>query len=871
MAITADIYIEFIENHLTALKAGKYKFSGTQVLAGAGIGSGDNFSINLPDFEVKVEGERFNLNPKEIVSVFPPSNSLGHYSNVLPHIALDRDTLPWERMIAMSSDDNKQDRLEKLPWLALLVLNQDEVLTDKGEKPTSVKDQQEAEDGYVKTVSQLEKDTIKGNNWPPRLDDDEKKDEKFKVVYVKKEALKNLLPDDKGLYWLAHARKSRIGLKGVKAGQKIEVSNEKKVLVHSEIALRDNCSIHSGELEAGKYTIKVGSEEVDLQLKPSDQIGDETAIVVANRLPKEGTKSVIHLVSLEGRYKEEDGKFVFDFGDYDDAVPLVSLHHWSFTSLTEKETFRHILLHLNHPFLFGVNREGLPKTLTVEALKSGFLASRYPLSDQAKIVDQAIKELRDKDHCYYFGQSGAIYNAGGKKIADGNGSVPNDQAAATGLIPGHRLHETSTFGEVTAPQLWIKDGNRLYYLSEDKNTHRLLVHLIPTDDTTSLRLPSREGDRAQIEKANHFLQQGYVPLPHYFRRGGKSISWYRSPLLAGKAEKQIPDGQFPVHTADELLRYDKNYGMFDASYAAAWELGRLLCLKNKRISLSLYRWKRTHVRMLKSMEQQHLHPHLPFRANAPGKIVLPENVEKWISDISLLKGLPFSYLVPDEKMLPPESLRFFYLDPSWIASLVDGALSIGRVNKPHDEVVHKQMLVDSENIQQSEVVSGILLRSSVVKGWPNLQVNAYNHSFPEGSEDAKNENISEEKELFCLRRIRLSDNLLLCLFKGDLTVLDLHEKPETVHFGFHVEDTIDSALRYTKHPIQADGKESDTSLQPIGDHDYFDEKTRVIDPTILSQSIKEVKDIGYKNFTSAQFALSLIEGVSRVRFIAPKS
>ncbi|WP_097651059.1 hypothetical protein [Candidatus Chloroploca asiatica] len=130
------------------------------------------------------------------------------------------------------------------------------------------------------------------------------------------------------------------------------------------------------------------------------------------------------------------------------------------------------------------------------------------------------------------------------------------------------------------------------------------------------------------------------------------VSWYRSPLLAGKPGKQIPDEQFPVHTADELLRYDSTYGMFDTSYAGAWELGRLLCLQNTRISVSLYRWKRTHIRSLKAMEQQYLHPHLPFQANASEKIVLPDHVETWLSEISLLKGLPFRYLVPDERMLP---------------------------------------------------------------------------------------------------------------------------------------------------------------------------------------------------------------------------
>ncbi|MCP4418472.1 MAG: hypothetical protein GY805_17780 [Chloroflexi bacterium] len=30
-------------------------------------------------------------------------------------------------------------------------------------------------------------------------------------------------------------------------------------------------------------------------------------------------------------------------------------------------------------------------------------------------------------------------------------------------------------------------------------------------------------------------------------------------------------GEFPQKTADNLLRYDKTHGMFDVTYAAAWD------------------------------------------------------------------------------------------------------------------------------------------------------------------------------------------------------------------------------------------------------------------------------------------------------------
>lgn len=753
--IEAHIFLEFIENHLVSLKAGVYRFKGEQVLGGAGIGTNDKFSMPLAEYHVKVAGERFSINPSEIASVFPPNNSLGHFANVLPHIALSRETLPWERMINMSSNAATEQLLEKTPWMALLVLNPEEMRTDEDKQPDSVKDQMDAENGYVKKLSELS--SAGGAHWPPRLDEGDAADELVRVIYVDKAALQGLMPqDDSELRYLTHARQSRIGLtvEGLSGNVDVEIYDEKAALIHREtnLALKSGSplSLHCGTLKPGAYTINVlqagnlvSSES--LTILPSDSIGDEVAVVVANRLPQPGKKTIIHLVSLEERFDENAGSNVFNFTGYGDAVPLISLYSWSFTSLTEKETFRHILLNLN------------------------------------------------QDH-------------------------------------------------------------------------------LQQDDTPSLRLPKRIGDAPAIKTANRYLQQGYVPLPHFFRQGGKSVSWYRGPLLPGPPQMTILQDLFPVDTADELLRYHSAGGMFDASYAAAWELGRLLCLRNKRASQELYRWKRGHVQLLKTMEQQHLQAHLPFRANAPGKIVLPDVVENWLSDISLLKGVPFQYLVPDEKALPQESMRFFYIDPAWIACLLDGVMSIGRTNKGHDTMLHKQKLMDTADAAGQ--ICGLLIRSSVVKGWPNLQVNAYNYTFgSDNTEDQKNQPIPEEgpdgkpTAISCLRTERLSDDVLICLFDGAFNVLDIHEKPETVHFGFNTADEGAGSAPYYKSPFNREGKESGVKIDL--DNSLLNANTRRIRVKELFEKMKNTAGLGFdqNTFSSAQLALTLIEGVSMVRFI----
>ncbi|HEV2734462.1 MAG TPA: hypothetical protein VGV85_06465, partial [Longimicrobiaceae bacterium] len=56
----------------------------------------------------------------------------------------------------------------------------------------------------------------------------------------------------------------------------------------------------------------------------------------------------------------------------------------------------------------------------------------------------------------------------------------------------------------------------------------------------------------------------------------------------------------------------------------------------------------------------------------------PAGVVEWMARLRLLTGVPFFYLVPEGRMLPPESIRFFQVDPNWVDVLLDGAFSVGR-------------------------------------------------------------------------------------------------------------------------------------------------------------------------------------------------
>ena len=358
-------------------------------------------------------------------------------------------------------------------------------------------------------------------------------------------------------------------------------------------------------------------------------------------------------------------------------------------------------------------------------------------------------------------------------------------------------------------------------------------------DSNILRLPKVDNPEAE-----EYLSMGYLPLPHLLRQGGKTFSWYHSPLIPGNNSSDSIT--LPIRAADGLIRYNPSNGMFDISYAAAWELGRLLSLQSKNFSISLYNWKRNHTQALKCAEEA-IDSHLPFH-NLPN-VELPDEIASWFTNLSLLKGVPFNYLVPDEQMLPIESIRFFCVDRLWIECLLDGAFSIGRVNEAECQCDRDRSDKVAKNPYPK--VSGFLLRSDVVAGWPGLLVDGY------GKED-------DTQPLQLLRMDRLSANVLICLFAGEIKEVDIHQKPETLHFGL---DSDDQGKTYDKKLKNDQGQAVEFKIDNIP---WKEEHKRIINIDQLKQYIEDQlksNNITFTSFNSAEFALEMIEGVEKVRFL----
>ena len=368
------------------------------------------------------------------------------------------------------------------------------------------------------------------------------------------------------------------------------------------------------------------------------------------------------------------------------------------------------------------------------------------------------------------------------------------------------------------------------------------------DFATILKSLNRATGRAATDA---YLASGFFPVPHAMRQGTQTVSWYHGPLAP---QANTETFAFPAKSADALLRYYEADAMFDTSYAAAWELGRLLGLQNNRYATALYRWKREYAQALSKQQQTTTEDtgHLKGGNQDNSTPPIPDSVTEWLTALELLNGVPFNYLVPDEQLLPTESIRFFEVDSLWMQALQDGALSPGRVTTKDHAL--DQAIVAEEDLLTSATVSGFLLRSEAVKGWPGMQVEAFSGTpNPEGQVTGP---------LTLLRRDTLGNNVMLCLFTGKLQTLDLHLKPEVLHFGV-TEATSGS---FTKKLRDNEGVEQDDFeiTVPANGH-------RVVDVPALVANIQAEYNANNSvkwnaSPTSATLALQLIEGVERVRF-----
>lgn len=279
---------------------------------------------------------------------------------------------------------------------------------------------------------------------------------------------------------------------------------------------------------------------------------------------------------------------------------------------------------------------------------------------------------------------------------------------------------------------------------------------------------------------------------------------------------------------------------------------------------------------------------------------LPVEISNWLGRLKLLYGVPLNYLVPDERMLPPESIRFFYIDPNWIKALLDGAFSIGRSSDLEKSTRSFRMdsaatpLMGEQSTQKASVVrssylglaahqiemtviSGFLLRSSVVADYPGLGVNIYPQGkIPSGEDPGTLLNILR------MERLSPSSDVLLCIVEGDAYRVDIHEAPEALHYG------IDTYINEGGTPFGTKKAYPFTKGGPLGNHSVTMDTDHPVEIELKATTIFRENDggrtinmaalahlIGEKtspdsSLDASEMGFEMIEGVGMVSFYNEK-
>jgi len=199
---------------------------------------------------------------------------------------------------------------------------------------------------------------------------------------------------------------------------------------------------------------------------------------------------------------------------------------------------------------------------------------------------------------------------------------------------------------------------------------------------------------------------------------------------------------------------------------------------------------------------------------------MPPYMESFLAHLRVLVGVPFEYLIADPRLLPDESVRFFYLDRSWADRLVDGAIAVGKIgtreqahHQAHAAPVSQQLDLTERVVRTLQqgikpfsvgaarasgigqfvdvkktapnvpagTVTGLLLRSAAVSGWPHLEIRAYKDVIKVGTIPSSPE--AQAAQLRTLRMERLAPAVILALFDGVPKLVHIEEPHHGVQFG----------------------------------------------------------------------------------------
>ena len=173
-------------------------------------------------------------------------------------------------------------------------------------------------------------------------------------------------------------------------------------------------------------------------------------------------------------------------------------------------------------------------------------------------------------------------------------------------LEGFQKHLHGESGAILEPVVRLAVLAHWRFSCQGQTTFKTLISQL---DTGLLQLPPPMNTVAAegSDDVKHAYSLGYTALPHRIRNGESTVSWYRGPLVPLFYRKLDVYRFLPC--PDAALRYHYDTGLLDVSYAAAWQLGRLLALQSPLFAQTMYRTRhherqRVHAKMEEAAQRQ---------------------------------------------------------------------------------------------------------------------------------------------------------------------------------------------------------------------------------------------------------------------------
>jgi hypothetical protein len=295
--------LKFLDYRKPKLESGKYKVEVTQQYGNPKRTEVVSTATSALTF--RVTGDQLRLSPEQVFAQYPPAGEAGDFADTLPHIALNKASLPWERSAYVYDDDAVYSELNDVeiyePWLYLMVINDDDISRGDVNNPETRKLGDMIDDATQGTGSAYLPQPFVNRLKKNVEDQILQASEEVLTIDVKASFFRDLIADRKeDLQYLAHVRQ--------RYSESDELIRELAVIMANRFAQGNNQKYPLG---MANYAMLVSLEQY---LNDDSRVSDDTKSLYVTGGQTTGTP----LDQLSG--------------DADAYVRLVILTRWSFTS-----------------------------------------------------------------------------------------------------------------------------------------------------------------------------------------------------------------------------------------------------------------------------------------------------------------------------------------------------------------------------------------------------------------------------------------------------------------------------------------------------------------------------------------------------------